>query len=131
MVVKDYLAALVADSLLCVEKIGSGNWYWSFPADAKKQKLAALAEVSKEQDKVVKALKECEKGLQIEEERLAGDRDDGRSRLVDSLKVLEERKVRLVDEMEGLQSAKGAETVMDEKETLRLKTNMLIGVSRR
>lgn len=52
MQVKDYLQALLDDSKICVEKIGNGNWYWSFPNDEKKTKDAAL---STAQDDYVKA----------------------------------------------------------------------------
>ncbi|KAF2645668.1 meiotic nuclear division protein 1 [Massarina eburnea CBS 473.64] len=43
MQVKDYLQSLSDDSKIRVEKIGSGNWYWSFPSDEKTAKDAALA----------------------------------------------------------------------------------------
>jgi hypothetical protein len=33
MQVKDFLQHLASTDRVCVEKIGSGNWYWSFPAD--------------------------------------------------------------------------------------------------
>lgn len=51
MQVKDYLQALSDDNKIRVEKIGSGNWYWSFPSDEKKAKEAALAKAQSEHDK--------------------------------------------------------------------------------
>lgn len=51
MQVKDYLQALSDDNKIRVEKIGSGNWYWSFPADEKKAKEAALKKSQEEYDK--------------------------------------------------------------------------------
>jgi ketosteroid isomerase-like protein len=51
MAVKDYLQALQDDSLISAEKIGSGNWYWSFPSEAKKAKEAMLAKAQEEFDK--------------------------------------------------------------------------------
>ena len=51
MQVKDYLQALSDDNKIRVEKIGSGNWYWSFPADEKKAKDAALKKAQEEFDK--------------------------------------------------------------------------------
>lgn len=50
MAVKDYLQALQDDSLIRAEKIGSGNWYWSFPSEAKKAKEDILAKAQKEFD---------------------------------------------------------------------------------
>lgn len=51
MQVKDYLQALSDDNKIRVEKIGSGNWYWSFPADEKKAKDAALEKAQDDYDK--------------------------------------------------------------------------------
>ena len=51
MQVKDYLQALSDDSKIRVEKIGSGNWYWSFPSDEKKAKEVALEKAQEEHDK--------------------------------------------------------------------------------
>ena len=51
MQVKDYLQALSDDNKIRVEKIGSGNWYWSFPADEKKAKETALKKAQEEFDK--------------------------------------------------------------------------------
>ncbi|KAI8935969.1 hypothetical protein NX059_007473 [Plenodomus lindquistii] len=48
MHVKDYLQALADDGKIRVEKIGSGNWYWSFPSDEKKAKEVALAKTMEE-----------------------------------------------------------------------------------
>lgn len=52
MQVKDYLQALSDDNKIRVEKIGSGNWYWSFPSDEKKIKQAALEQAQEEHRKV-------------------------------------------------------------------------------
>lgn len=51
MHVKDYLNALGDDNKIRVEKIGSGNWYWSFPSDEKKAKDAALEKAKQEWSK--------------------------------------------------------------------------------
>lgn len=51
MAVKDYLQALQDDTLIRSEKIGSGNWYWSFPSDAKKAKETSLAKTQEEYDR--------------------------------------------------------------------------------
>ena len=51
MQVKDYLQALQDDQQINCEKIGSGNWYWSFPSEAKKKKEDALSKAQEEFDK--------------------------------------------------------------------------------
>ncbi|KAH7391865.1 meiotic nuclear division protein 1 [Pyrenochaeta sp. MPI-SDFR-AT-0127] len=48
MQVKDYLQSLSDENKIRVEKIGSGNWYWSFPSDEKKAKQAALEKAQEE-----------------------------------------------------------------------------------
>jgi hypothetical protein len=51
MHVKDYLQALADDNKIRVEKIGSGNWYWSFLSDEKKAKDTALDKAQDEYNK--------------------------------------------------------------------------------
>lgn len=51
MQVKDYLQALSDENQIRVEKIGSGNWYWSFPSDEQKAKQAALEKAQEEYNK--------------------------------------------------------------------------------
>jgi translation initiation factor 2B subunit (eIF-2B alpha/beta/delta family) len=51
MHVKDYLQSLADDNKIRVEKIGSGNWYWSFLSDEKKTKEAALEKAQEENNK--------------------------------------------------------------------------------
>jgi hypothetical protein len=52
MHVKDYLQALADDNKIRVEKIGSGNWYWSFLSDEKKAKDSALEKAQDEFNKI-------------------------------------------------------------------------------
>lgn len=60
MQVKDYLQALSDDSKIRVEKIGSGNWYWSFPSDEKKVKEAALDKAQDEHNKAAATANELQ-----------------------------------------------------------------------
>lgn len=52
MHVKDYLQALSDEGRIRVEKIGSGNWYWSFAGDEKKNKADVLGKLREEKSKV-------------------------------------------------------------------------------
>lgn len=52
MHVKDYLQALSDENKIRVEKIGSGNWYWSFLSDEKKAKDAMLSKAREEFNKI-------------------------------------------------------------------------------
>lgn len=48
MQVKDYLQALQDDGKIRVEKIGSGNWYWSFLSEEKKSRENTLDKLREE-----------------------------------------------------------------------------------
>lgn len=48
MQVKDYIQALNDEGLIRVEKIGSGNWYWSFLSEEKKNKEGVLGRLENE-----------------------------------------------------------------------------------
>ncbi|KAF1914972.1 Mnd1 family-domain-containing protein [Ampelomyces quisqualis] len=60
MHVKDYLQALADDNKIRVEKIGSGNWYWSFLSDEKKAKDSALEKAQDEFNKINAAVAELQ-----------------------------------------------------------------------
>jgi hypothetical protein len=75
MQVKDYLQALQDENQIRVEKIGSGNWYWSFKSDVKKIKEAILNSLKLDESKLVASLGDTQK--QIEEETAKREEDDG------------------------------------------------------
>lgn len=54
--VKEYIQALTDEGKVRVEKIGSGNWYWSFGSDDKHERARQLARV---QTEVEQARKSC------------------------------------------------------------------------
>lgn len=76
MQVKDYLQALQDENHIRVEKIGSGNWYWSFKSEAKKAKENTINNLKSEEKKLQESLAGTEK--QIEEEMAKRVEDDGR-----------------------------------------------------
>ncbi|KAI9724501.1 MAG: hypothetical protein M1812_000569 [Candelaria pacifica] len=78
MQVKDYLQALTDEGKIRVEKIGSGNWYWSFLSEEKNTKEDMLRKVKKERDRVVASVKELQ--ARIEEEGKARE-DEGYDRV--------------------------------------------------
>ncbi|XP_014555670.1 hypothetical protein COCVIDRAFT_38542 [Bipolaris victoriae FI3] len=75
MQVKDYLQALSDDNKIRVEKIGSGNWYWSFPADEKKAKNATLKKAQEEYDKVRATVSDLQAKVDGAEAARAEDED--------------------------------------------------------
>ncbi|KAK8218712.1 meiotic nuclear division protein 1 [Phyllosticta capitalensis] len=92
MQVKEYLQALSDDSKIRVEKIGSGNWYWSFPSEARRDKEAELARAQVEWDKAARALEEL--GAKVDQMREARedeeelDAADSRQRLTQKMETL-------------------------------------------
>lgn len=74
MQVKDYLQALQDENQIRVEKIGSGNWYWSFKSDAKKIKETVTNNLTLDESRLVTSLADTEK--QIEEEMAKREEDD-------------------------------------------------------
>jgi hypothetical protein len=56
MQVKDFLQALSDEGKIRTEKIGSGNWYWSFLSEEKRKKEKVLGDLDAEKDKLTKAI---------------------------------------------------------------------------
>lgn len=77
MQVKDYLQALSDENKIHVEKIGSGNWYWSFASEEKHAKMAMLEKVREERDRAVQTMEEV-KG-KVEKAGKAREEDDADS----------------------------------------------------
>jgi hypothetical protein len=75
MTVKDYLQELSDEGKIRVEKIGSGNWYWSFISEEKKAKESILNGLKAEKKKVSKTLAEIEE--KIEKEGVNREEEEG------------------------------------------------------
>jgi len=87
MQVKDYLQAIQDECLIRVEKIGSGNWYWSFKSDAKKSKENVINNLKGEETKLITSIVDMEK--QIEEETSKREDEDGGTNRKDLLGIYE------------------------------------------
>jgi hypothetical protein len=74
MQVKDYLQALQDENQIRVEKIGSGNWYWSFKSEARKTKENIIHSMKSEESKLMTSLADVEK--QIEKEMAKREEED-------------------------------------------------------
>lgn len=74
MQVKDYLQALSDDNKIRVEKIGSGNWYWSFPSDEKKAKESALEKAQDEYNKATVIVEDLQ--AKVDEAGAAREEDE-------------------------------------------------------
>jgi hypothetical protein len=74
MQLKDFVQSLTDEGLIRVEKIGGGNWYWSFVSDAKKLKEKVLHDLMAEDTKLKASIADVNR--QIEEETAAREEDD-------------------------------------------------------
>lgn len=74
--VKEYIQALTDENQLRVEKIGSGNWYWSFGSDEKHERQRQLARVQTEVEKARRACANAEAELAAETTRREQEADD-------------------------------------------------------
>jgi hypothetical protein len=107
MQVKEFVQALTDEGLIRVEKIGGGNWYWSFVSDAKKLKEDILSGLADEEAKLKASIADID--VQIEEETTArGEEDemleDGckdRTALLSVHETLRKENAMLVQELAG------------------------------
>jgi len=63
--VKEVIDSLVADSLINCEKIGTSNYYWSFPGTSKIQKEEKIKQLKKEIKEQEKLQKELDTKIEI------------------------------------------------------------------
>ena len=101
MQVKDYLQALHDDGKIRVEKIGSGNWYWSFLSEEKNTRGTTMGKLKEEKDKTDTSIAEMEEKIKAAMEERGGNDDEGRKELVTRRVVLEEEVGGLRRELEG------------------------------
>jgi chromosome segregation ATPase len=82
--VKDFVQAMLDENEIKVEKIGSGNWYWSFPGEETARREQALAQAQAEHDKAAAALAEAKASVNEAtracEEQAADEEGEGESR---------------------------------------------------
>ena len=100
MQVKDYLQALSDEGKIRVEKIGSGNWYWSFLSEEKTGRENTLGRLKEELAKVEGSLGELEEKVREASEK-RGEDDEDRGELVSAKLGLAEEVGVLRKELEG------------------------------
>ena len=119
MVVKDFLQALSDDGKIRVEKIGSGNWYWSFASEEKKARETVMEKLQDEQVKVDAGLEELE--VQVKEASALRGEDPDRERLVERRLTLEHEVGDLRKELDGYKDGDPGEVERKRKEITGLK----------
>lgn len=115
MQVKDYLQALSDEGKIRVEKIGSGNWYWSFPSEEKRSRESVLGKLKEELAKAKGSLEELgERVKQASEKR--GEDDEGRGELVSAKLELDGEIAVLRKELDGYKDGDPGEVEKRRKE---------------
>jgi hypothetical protein len=64
MQVKEYIQALLDDSKVRMEKIGSVNWYWNFPSEEKREREKVKERLARDLERAQKTVEELEMELQ-------------------------------------------------------------------
>ncbi|KAG0007663.1 hypothetical protein BGZ80_004390, partial [Entomortierella chlamydospora] len=83
--VKDVLQSLVDDGLVTVEKIGTSNYYWSFPSAVQQSKKGKLQALRDEYQRLEKANAELEASIK----KASSGREDSEQRQELMAKLLE------------------------------------------
>ena len=116
MQVKDYLQALSDEGKIRVEKIGSGNWYWSFLSEEKKSRDSTLGTLKDELAKVEGSLGELDERVKEASEK-RGEDDEDRGGLVSAKLELDGEIGVLKKELEGYKDGDPGEVERRRKET--------------
>lgn len=99
MQVKDYLQALSDEGKIRVEKIGSGNWYWSFMSEEKASRDNIILSLEGEKEKVCAAVQSLKK--QVDAATAMRGADEERDALAKSNLSLHEELLALRKELES------------------------------
>ena len=121
--VKDIAAELQADGLIMCEKIGSSNYYWSFPSQAllvRRQKTEVLEEEVNKLKRRRDELQDVQQAL--EDERVEGD-DNERTTKLQKLATLREEEGAVDAEVGALSANDPALIAAVEKDIKEAKTS--------
>ncbi|KAI9733120.1 MAG: hypothetical protein M1834_003667 [Cirrosporium novae-zelandiae] len=122
--VKEYLQTLLDENKIRVEKIGSGNWYWSFLSEGKRERERVLKDLRGELEKVERGLRELAGRVEemVEEgEQEDGGTDGGRGVLVEKKEELGLEVAALKKELEAYKSVDPVVVARMEGETMGFK----------
>ncbi|KAI9835663.1 MAG: hypothetical protein M1837_003676 [Sclerophora amabilis] len=127
MQVKDFLQALWDDDKIRVEKIGTGNWYWSFANEAKKTKENLLETLKAERKRITSAVAELrgkieEASAERDEEGERGDGND-RAQLMEIKSSLHQEVEALRTELASYSEHDPRDVIQKEEEACALRTS--------
>jgi hypothetical protein len=112
MQVKEYIQALVDDGKLRVEKIGSGNWYWCFDSEERREKGWIKEQLVREMTKIQRTTRNLETELNRVREEISAtqgsDAEKEKEKEETERKALVSTKEALVAEMQMLRDEEEA-----------------------
>ncbi|GCB23494.1 meiotic nuclear division protein 1 homolog [Aspergillus awamori] len=126
MQVKEYIQELTDEGRIRVEKIGSGNWYWCFGGEEKKEREERVRRLRREVDRVrenwegaearLSARKQARMQEEAEGEHGNGGGEDERRRLMEQKAVLERETHQLQGEWMALATSSEGKSLPQIKE---------------
>ncbi|MCJ1478046.1 hypothetical protein MMC13_006721 [Lambiella insularis] len=125
MQVKEYIQALSDEGQIRVEKIGSGNWYWSFLSEEKRAKDAILSQAREEREILAKALDDLKEKVDSAEQERETDGGEGGVGRVELLHAYDHDKGelnRLRKELDGYRDGDPQEVLRKKEEIEKLKS---------
>lgn len=102
--VKEYIQSLIDEGKIRIEKIGSGNWYWCFGSEEKKEREVQITQLEKEVDKLRKSCKEAELALATEKLKRENEGGQDEEEEKGEREALVARKVELEVQVRRLQT---------------------------
>ncbi|WEW59750.1 hypothetical protein PRK78_005230 [Emydomyces testavorans] len=129
MQVKDYIQALADDGKIQVEKIGSGNWYWAWAAEEKKERDKVRSALAKDLEKINRAVAELESKVGMAKEEAgygqSAEEEAERAELLAKKAATEAEVIRLKRELDQYESGKvGGDIDMMEADIKRWKAEV-------
>lgn len=116
MQVKEYLQALTDEGKIRVEKIGTGNWYWSFLSEERRARVNTLEKLKEEKEKLDCTIVELKARINEATNRREED-GNGREELVMMHARLTEEVLLLNEELNGYKDRDPGEVVRKKGET--------------
>ncbi|XP_076001652.1 meiotic nuclear division protein 1 homolog [Genypterus blacodes] len=98
MTVKDVLQSLVDDNMVDCERVGTSNYYWSFPSKALNARNHKLEELQKQLSEAKQRKETLQKS--IEKAKVGREDTDERGSLLKELQALREERTQLQTDLE-------------------------------
>lgn len=131
--VKEYVQALVDDNKIRMEKIGSMNWYWSFPSDERRKQENAMEKLAKDVERLRKTVRELESEVEkkaaalqpngaVDDEFREKERAEREALMKQKLSLTEE--VKKLKAQEDIQHASGVAGIERKKHDIQMNKQM-------